>query len=220
MFQTSSQPISSRFLTIEGGEGVGKSCLTQGLKARLEAKGHEVVLTREPGGTPLADAVRELFLHPPEKPTSLAELFLVSAARTQHIQKRIEPALTAKQWVICDRFYDSTRVYQGDFGKVPRETLEAVIEHSVQACHPALTFVLDCPAEIARNRVLKRANDLQTPEGNRYDEGSREMYEALRQGYLKRAREFPNRIVLIDASQSPEEVLEAAWSHIVQRLKP
>ncbi len=220
VLESSSQSISHRFLTIEGGEGVGKSYLSQGLKRRLEALGHGVVLTREPGGTPLADAVRELFLHPPEKPSSLAELFLVSAARTQHIEKLIEPALLQDKWVICDRFYDSTRVYQGDFGKVPRRTLESVIEHSVQACHPALTFVLDCPAEIARNRVLKRANDLQTAEGNRYDEGTREMYEALRQGYLKRAREFPDRIVLIDASQSPEDVLEAAWTHMMQRLKP
>ncbi|MES2744416.1 MAG: dTMP kinase [Bdellovibrionota bacterium] len=208
----------TQFLTIEGGEGVGKSFLSNGLKARLEVLGHRVKLTREPGGTPLADSIRQLFLNPPEKPNAIAELFLVSAARAQHVESLIEPSLRAGQWVICDRFYDSTRVYQGDLGKVPGETLESVIAHSVQGCHPSLTFVLDCPADIARKRVFSRAKELYSEAGNRYDEGPSEMYEALRQAFLKRAREFPERIVIIDASQSPEHVLDAAWSQLAKRL--
>lgn len=214
-------PVSNqnRFLTIEGGEGVGKSFLSQGIKRRLEALGHKVVFTREPGGTKLGNAVRELFLHPPEKPNPMAELFLVSAARAQHVENLIQPALDENSWVLCDRFYDSTRVYQGDLGKVPAATLETIIEHSVQACHPSLTFVLDCPSAIARSRVTNRSKELSTLAGNRYDEGSLEMYETLRNAYLKRAKEFPERIVVIDANQPPEDVLESAWTHLLDRLR-
>lgn len=219
MLHHSPETTPNRFLTIEGGEGVGKSFLSNGIKARLEALGHSVILTREPGGTKLGDAVRELFLHPPEKPNPMAELFLVSAARAQHVENLIQPALDAKKWVLCDRFYDSTRVYQGDLGKVPPKSLETVIEQSVQGCHPSLTFVLDCPAAIARSRVTARAKELPTNEGNRYDEGSLAMYEVLRNAYLKRAKDFSNRIVIIDASQSPEQVLETAWSHLSERLR-
>lgn len=215
-----SRHTQNRFLTIEGGEGVGKSFLSNGLRSRLEALGHRVSLTREPGGTPLADAIRQLFLHPPEKPSSLAELFLVSAARAQHVETLILPALQSQQWVICDRFYDSTRVYQGDLGKVPSDTLETVIQQSVLGCHPCLTFVLDCPPDVARNRVTTRAKELQSGEGNRYDEGPREMYEVLRKAYLRRAQEFSDRIVIIDASQSPEQVLDAAWDQLKQRTQP
>ncbi len=208
----------SRFISIEGGEGVGKSYLSQGLKLRLEALKYEVLLTHEPGGTPLASAIRQLFLNPPEKPAALTELYLVSAARAQHVQKLIRPQLEAGRWVLCDRFYDSTRIYQGDLGGVPEAVLEATIEASVDGCHPAQTFVLDCPADVAMSRVEKRAKELQWDGGNRYDEGSRAMHETLRQGYLKRARQFPDRIHVLDASRPPQEVLEAAWSHLKQHF--
>ncbi|RYZ51924.1 MAG: dTMP kinase [Proteobacteria bacterium] len=209
----------SRFISIEGGEGVGKSYLTHGLKTRLEQLKHKVLLTREPGGTPLADSIRALFLNPPEKPSPLAELFLVSAARSQHIQAVIEPALSIGTWVLCDRFYDSTRVYQGDLAGVPNQILESVISHSVGVYHPALTFLLDCPTEVAMKRVQERSKTLQSEGSNRYDEGSRDMYETLRNSYLKRAKEFPDRIVVIDASQTPEQVLDAAWAKMKQQLK-
>jgi dTMP kinase len=218
VLQPSTQLAHKQFLTIEGGEGVGKSFLSTALKARLEELGHRVKLTREPGGTPLADSIRQLFLQPPEKPHPIAELFLVSAARSQHVQTLIEPALKSDHWVICDRFYDSTRVYQGDLGKVSSEILESVIAHSVQDCHPSLTFVLDCPSQIARNRVMSRAKELYSEAGNRYDEGSDEMYETLRQAFLRRAYEFPERIVIIDASQPPKRVFESAWSQLALRL--
>lgn len=209
----------SRFISIEGGEGVGKSYLTLGLQTRLQELQHQVLLTREPGGTPLADSLRQIFLNPPEKPTPLAELFLVSAARNQHIQQIIKPALAAQSWVICDRFYDSTRVYQGDLAGVPDAVLESVLAHSVGDCHPGVTFLLDCPVDIAMTRVRQRTKVLQLDAGSRYDEGSREMYELLRNAYLKRAREFPERIIVIDASQTPEQVLEDAWAQLKQHLK-
>ena len=209
-------PQCSRFISIEGGEGVGKSYLSLGLQTRLQQLKYKVLLTREPGGTPLADSVRQIFLNPPEKPTPLAELFLVSAARNQHVQKFIRPAIEQGSWVICDRFYDSTRVYQGDLAGVDPEILENVICYSVEACHPAQTFLLDCPVELAMSRVERRTKGLQLNAGNRYDEGSREMYASLRKAYLKRAREFPEQIVVIDASQTPEQVLDRAWA----QLKP
>ncbi|MBC7658168.1 MAG: dTMP kinase [Chitinophagaceae bacterium] len=212
-------PQFSRFISIEGGEGVGKSYLSHGLQTRLQQLQYEVLLTREPGGTPLADSVRQIFLNPPEKPTALAELFLVSAARTQHVQKLIRPALDLGRWVICDRFYDSTRVYQGDLAGVDSKVLESVIAMSVEGCHPAQTFVLDCPTDIAMDRVQKRTKQLQLEATNRYDEGSREMYESLRKGYLKRVAEFPERIVRLDASQTPEQVLDDAWAHVKQCFK-
>lgn len=209
----------SRFISIEGGEGVGKSYLTLGLQTRLQALKHEVLLTREPGGTPLADAVRQIFLNPPEKPTPLAELFLVSAARTQHVAQLIKPTLANNVWVICDRFYDSTRVYQGDLAGVSDPILESVIAHSVGDCHPDITFLLDCPVDVAMSRVRQRTKVLQLDVGNRYDEGSREMYESLRFAFLKRAREFPERMVVIDSSQTPEQVLEDAWAQLKRHLK-
>jgi len=210
--------VRSRFISIEGGEGVGKSYLSLGLQTRLQQLKHTVLLTREPGGTPLADTIRKVFLNPPEKPTPLAELFLVSAARNQHVEKVIKPALAADTWVICDRFYDSSRVYQGDLAGVDPDVLENVIAHSVDGCHPAQTFLLDCPVDLAMSRVQKRSKDLNLDPGNRYDEGSREMYETLRAAYRQRASEFPDRIVVIDASKSPNQVLDDAWAQLKQHF--
>ncbi len=209
----------SRFISIEGGEGAGKSYLALGLQSRLQQLQYQVLLTREPGGTPLADSIRQLFLNPPEKPTALAELFLVSAARNQHVQSLIKPALAADAWVICDRFYDSSRVYQGDLAGVPPAVLESVIEHSVEGCHPAQTFLLDCPVDIAMSRVQKRSRDHGAGPGNRYDEGSQEMYHTLRSAYLRRAGDFLDRIIVVDASQTPEQVLENAWTQLKQYFK-
>ena len=209
----------SRFITIEGSEGVGKSYLSHGLKARLEALSFGVQLTREPGGTVLADSIRQLFLNPPEKPTPLCELYLVSAARNQHVTQLIKPTLAKGQWVLCDRFYDSTRVYQGELAGLDDSVLEPVLHGSVEGCHPGLTFLLDCPVDIAMERVKKRSKELQLELSNRYDEGSRDMYETLRQAYLKQAKKFSQRILVIDASQPPEQVLAQAWAHLKQHFQ-
>lgn len=210
----------SRFITIEGGEGVGKSFLVQGLKSRLENLGLPLLLTREPGGTPLAQAVRELFLHPPEQdePTAEAATFLVSAARSQHVSQRIKPALKAGSWVLCDRFYDSTRVYQGALGGVSSDFLENLVSYSVAGCHPELTFLLDCPVDIALERIRNRAQSQGHPADNRYDGGARSMHETLRSAYRDLAARFPERIVLLDASKTPEQVLDDAWSQLKQRF--
>lgn len=210
----------SRFITIEGGEGVGKSYLIEGLKTRLEKMGIPLLITREPGGTPLAQAVRELFLHPPEQdiPTAEAATFLVSAARSQHISQRIKPALASGRWVICDRFYDSTRVYQGVLGGVSPDFLENLVSYSVAGCHPELTFLLDCPVDLALNRIQRRASAEGRPAENRYDGGARSMHELLRSAYRDLATRFPDRIVLLDASKKPDQVLNDAWSQLERRF--
>ncbi len=206
--------MSGLFLTIEGGEGAGKSLFLKGLTQVLTTRGKAFVLTREPGGTPLADQIRSLFLDPPEgdSPTALTELFLVSAARSQHVSQKIKPALAQGLWVLCDRFYDSSRVYQGSLGGVETSVLETLLTTSVQGCHPDLSFVLDCPPEISMARVRQRAaaNGLSMDKSNRYDGGNTAMHERLRAGYLDLARRFPDRVQVLDAATTPEQVLSEA----------
>jgi dTMP kinase len=212
--------VSGIFVTIEGGEGAGKSLFVQGLTRVLEQRGKTYLLTREPGGTPLADQIRRMFLEPPEgdSPTALTELLMVSAARAQHVHKKIKPALEQDLWVLCDRFYDSTRVYQGILGGIPTETLEAIVEMSVENCHPQLSFLLDCSAEISMARVRQRTQNAgqNMAQANRYDGGNAAMHDKLRQGYLEVAQRFPHRIHVINAAQSPEQVLQEAVQILMQ----
>ncbi len=213
--------MQARFITVEGGEGAGKSVFTHGLSQALQMAGIPVVLSREPGGTPLADGLRELFLHPPEgdKPTPAAELLLVSAARAQHVAMRVKPLLHEGKWVLCDRFYDSTRVYQGVLGGLDAQDLEPIVAFSVGNCHPHLSFILDCPVELALQRIESRekAQGLAAPTRNRFDAGSKAMHEKLRQGYLSLAKKFPDRIVLIGADAKPEVMVQQAMDVIRQR---
>ena len=206
------------FITVEGGEGVGKSVFIRGLSQALLAQGISLMLTREPGGTPLADEIRQLFLHPPndDKPSPIAELFLVSAARAQHVAMRIQPWLASGQWVLCDRFYDSTRVYQGSLGGVAANILESVLSYSVAGCHPHLSFLLDCSTEIAMQRIEMRelAQGHALAARNRYDAGSREMHQCLRVAYQDLAKRFAERMVVIDAEASPEAMVSVALQQI------
>jgi len=213
--------LQSRFITVEGGEGAGKSVFTQGLSQALAAAGIPVVLSREPGGTPLADGLREIFLHPPEgdKPTAIAELLIVSAARAQHVATRILPLLEQGSWVLCDRFYDSTRVYQGVLGGLDAAVLEPIIACSVGNCHPQLSFVLDCPAELAMKRIAARekAKGRDQEVLNRYDGGSQAMHQQLRSAYKALAKKFPERIVLINAEETPDAMVQSAMLVIRER---
>lgn len=206
-----------RFISIEGGEGVGKSLFIRKLSEALEARRLDHLLTREPGGTLLGDRVRQLFLAPPEgEPlTARAELLLISAARSQHVSLKIKPALTQGRWVLCDRFYDSTRVYQGYLAGIPNQELESIIAYSIDGCHPHLTFVLDCPVAIAMQRVATRAGIGAEPM-NRYDGGSFAFYEKLRSAYLELARIFPERVKVLDASQTPDQLLQEALAALPQ----
>lgn len=205
-----------RFITLEGGEGTGKSTLARALAQRLADHGIEAVLTREPGGTPLAEAARELLLHPPEGEawSALAEALLVNAARRDHIEKLIRPALAAGKWVICDRFADSTRVYQSIDGGVEEDTLRAFERAVLGPTVPDLTLVLDVPMDVAQARRAGRAGALDT-----FERRPQRFHDAVRAAFLALAKAEPDRCRLIDASGSPDEVAEAAWRDVSGLMK-
>lgn len=192
-----------RLITLEGGEGVGKSSNVAFVTAWLEARGFEVVSTREPGGTPRAEAIRALLLDPaPAEPLSVdAELLLMFAARAQHLAEKILPALARGAWVVCDRFTDATYAYQGGGRGLDNERI-AILEHFVQkGMTPDLTLLLDMPVEAASRRVSSRLDDL-GGERDRFEREQRGFFTAVRDGYLTRAAGEPERFALIDAAQS------------------
>lgn len=190
-----------RFVTIEGGEGAGKSTNLARVVACLEARGLEVEVTREPGGTPLAEEIRALLLEPrAETLAPLTELLMMFAARAQHLAERIEPALAAGRWVVCDRFTDATFAYQGggrELGAAPIETLAGLV-HAGR--WPDLTIYLDLPPEQGLSRALERG------EPDRIERESRAFFDRVRAVYLERARAQPERFAVIDASRRLEAV--------------
>ena len=210
------------FISVEGGEGVGKSSFCSGLVTSLENnaafKYSGIVRTHEPGGTENAQAIRELFLKPPgsDNLTKMAELFLVSAARNQHIAHKVRPALENDQLVICDRFYDSTRVYQGYLAGIPEAKVDSIIKHSVEGIHPELTFLLDCPTEITQERLAKRHGEGE--DMSRFDSETLDFHKNLRVAYLQVADRFPNRVIKLDASGTPDEILESALNKLADLI--
>jgi dTMP kinase len=204
-----------RFITLEGGEGTGKSTLQHALAERLAANGIEVVETREPGGTPLAESVRKLALHPPrsEAWSPMAEALLMNAARSDHLDKLIRPALTAGKWVICDRFADSTRVYQSVGGGVPMDFLKAM-ERSVLAQDvPDLTLVLDAPLDATAGRRKSRPGV-----SDAFEVRPDDFHQAVRTGFIELVRTDPARCRLLDASRPADEVADAAWTELDRLL--
>lgn len=183
-----------RFITLEGGEGAGKSTNLQFVRALLERAGVEVVATREPGGTPLAEQIRQLLLEVREEPVAgLTELLLMFAARAQHLARVIEPALRRGAWVLCDRFTDATYAYQGGGRGLDRDaiaTLEALVHARLQ---PDLTLYLDLPPDAAQSRMAGRALD-------RFEREQAEFFGRVRRAYLERAAAQP-RIRVVDASR-------------------
>ncbi len=204
-------PARGRFITLEGGEGTGKSTLQSGLRDRLVEQGVETVLTREPGGTPRAEAIRALVLNPPGgKPFSpLAEALLMNAARSDHLELLIRPALADGKWVICDRFSDSTRVYQGISGGVSARVLESFEDHVVSQTRPDLTLILDAPIALAQERRSARAGSQDV-----FEQRDAAFHQSVRQAFVEIARKEPGRCRLIDASRSQPDVLELAWAHV------
>lgn len=204
-----------RFITLEGGEGTGKSTLLSRLREKLEAAGKTVVQTREPGGTELAETIRNLVLHPPEGQvwSSMAEALLMNAARTDHLEKKIRPGLGAGSWVLCDRFADSTRVYQSVQNGVGSNILRLLEDSVLGDTRPDLTLILDAPVEEAAGRRAARG---QTSDA--FELRDKTFHDAVRQAFIDIARTEPDRCVLIDASRKPEEVAENAWLLIEERL--
>ncbi|MBF0158928.1 MAG: dTMP kinase [Magnetococcales bacterium] len=201
------------FITFEGGEGCGKTTQVALLAQRLSQMGTTVVTTREPGGSPLAERLRTLLLQPSPHETiePITELLLMSAARCQHLAHKIQPALADGQWVLCDRFHDSSWVYQG-CGRGLAPDLIATLNGWVTATtFPDLTFILDIDPVIGLQRTLQR-------DGNQ-DRFAREgmaFHQRLRQGFLQLAQQHPQRCRLIDAAQSPEQIAEQIWQQLQQ----
>lgn len=204
------------FITLEGGEGTGKSTLAKGLANRLKAEGFDVVITREPGGTPLAEEARRLLLHPPEglNWSPLSEALLANTARSDHLENLIRPALAEGKWVICDRFADSTRVYQSIEGGVSAETLQALEKIVVAGSEPDRTLILDAPLSVAADRRAARAGVLDS-----FERRGDAFHEAVRQAFLVIARTEPQRCRLIDASLSETRVLEEAWANLADLIR-
>lgn len=210
--------MAGKFITFEGGEGAGKSTQIRRLAARLEETGVRVVSTREPGGTPSAEAIRQFILGGHAAAMgSEGEAMLFAAARADHVQRVIRPALAAGDWVLCDRFTDSTRVYQGVEGGVPAATLDAIERAAVGPTRPDLTVILDIPAEMGLRRV--RARQTATGEGpDRFDSDELGLHERRRHAYLALAARDPARYVVVEASRSEEEVADDIWRAVSSGL--
>jgi dTMP kinase len=196
-----------RFLSFEGIEGVGKSTQVRALAQALAAHGIEVIVTREPGGTPLAEQIRGLLLAPREETLPpLAELLLMFAARAVHLHNRIEPELHAGRWVLCDRFTDATYAYQGAGRGVATASIAALEELVQGARRPDLTVLLDAPTEIGAARVRARAamGGL-----DRFERERADFFERVRSGYLALAAAAPERIVVVDATRDVDAVAAA-----------
>lgn len=203
--------MSGRFITVEGIEGVGKSSHVSAIAETLKGQGHQVVTTREPGGSPVADRIRALLLDPEgEAPTSETELLLIFAARAEHLATRIEPALARGEWVVCDRFTDATYAYQGGGRHIARQRI-AELESWVQGeRRPDLTLLLDAPAETALERIGVRGST------DRFEREQLDFFERARTVYLERAQADPDRFRIIDATQSLDAVRAAVVATIVQ----
>lgn len=190
---------SGRFITLEGVDGAGKSTHIPWIAEQLRQQGREVLVTREPGGTPFAEKLRALVLAEPMDP--LSETLLMFAARADHLQKVILPALARGAWVVCDRFTDATVAYQGGGKGVSPE----LIERLAQATHPGLrpdrTLVFDCPYEVSRARLTASGRPL-----DRFEAEEQATFERVRAAYRSLAQSEPGRIRLIDASKPPEKV--------------
>lgn len=207
-----------KFITIEGGEGTGKSTQAQALAERLRALGIAVTLTREPGGSPGAEVIRHVLLSGAAKPLGAeAEAMLFAAAREDHIAHTIRPALDRGEWVVCDRFSDSTRVYQGVLGHVDPRLIKRLEKITVGDNRPDLTLILDAPAETGLARAHARRGDAEI---DRFESEDVAFHDRLRDAYRQLAVSEPERCVLIDAGEAPERVTERVWSVVMRKLDP
>jgi len=208
-----------RFITLEGGEGAGKSVQARRLEERLAALGLEVVRTREPGGSKLAEDLRQALLSGLGAPFgSKEEALLFAAARLDHVDKTILPALNRGQWVVSDRFSDSTRAYQGAAGDLPASYIDRLEEIAVGRNNPDLTFVLDVAPEVGLRRAAARRKGRGGPD--RFEREGLSFHRTLRRAFLDIAAAEPVRCAVIDAQGPEEHVAAAVWSVVVARLDP
>ena len=205
--------MAARFITLEGIEGSGKSTQLNFILDYLHEHGIKAIQTREPGGTEAGELIREILLtndiegmHPD------TELALMFAARIEHVNKVIVPALEAGQWVICDRFYDATYAYQGYGRKIDLEKIDKLREFTIGKIQPDLTLLLDVDLETSAKRVAQRGSQ------DRFENEKLEFYTRVREGYLAIARQHANRVAIIDSTCSPEQVQSVIVSKIKQLL--
>lgn len=202
------------FISVEGSEGVGKSTFGQALEQYLQNKGLSVYGCREPGGTEVGKKVRELFLNPPggDPLTAETELMLILAARAQHVAKEIRPRIARGQIVICDRYVDSTLMYQGIVGKIPMDRIQEAHRIATDDLWPDLTLLLDCPEQVSLERVAARQGS--AADGNRFDQAGLDSFKVFRAGFQAIAAMYPERTRTISSDQPTEQILAAACQHL------
>jgi dTMP kinase len=205
-----------RFITLEGGEGAGKSTQARRLADRLAARGRKVVVTREPGGSPGAESIRELLVTgQADRWSPITETLLMYAARRDHLERTIAPALAAGDWVVSDRFADSTRAYQGAGGGAPASLIQTLERHVLGETRPDLTLILDLPVDVGLARTMAR-NHAET----RFEAKGEAFHQRLREGFLAIARVEADRCVVIDAAVPVDQVEAAIWAAMEARLAP
>jgi dTMP kinase len=205
-----------RFITLEGIEGAGKSTVAKFAREFLQARGITVCLTREPGGTPLAERVRQLVLDRQGEPiTPTTETLLMFAARGLHVENLIRPALARGEWVVCDRFTDATRAYQGAGRGVKGELIELLATHVQRGLKPDCTLLLDLPVATGLERVRQRSGPAPT---DRFEEEPARFFERVRNEYLTLAQAEPRRFRVINATGTVEQVQEAVAAVLQQQL--
>jgi dTMP kinase len=206
------------FITFEGSEGCGKSTQVKRLVARLEAQGVPVLLTREPGGTPIGEKIRDLLQFAPEgvamRPET--EVLLFEASRSQLVREVIQPALAAGKVVIADRFFDSTTVYQGAARQLDAAIIQQLNRFAVGDCRPDITFVLDVDVTTARARMLRRVRPVGAPD--RMEQEPVEFYDRVCAAYRELAAREPQRVRLIDGSRSPDAVEAELWAALQSKI--
>ena len=199
-----------KFISFEGGEGGGKSTQAVRLAGFLRSKGLEVVETREPGGTPQGEELRDLLVQgDPDRWAPMSELLMMTAARIEHVNRLIEPSLEAGKWVICDRFMDSTMAYQGIAGGLGLDMVQPLQQNAVGQTVPDVTFLLDVREEAGLQRAEKRGG------AARFEKKDAAFHSKVRDGFLALAAESPQRIVVVDAENS----FDAVWQQIEDRMK-
>jgi dTMP kinase len=195
------------FITFEGPDGAGKTTQLQRLARELQAGGHEVVVTREPGGTPISDKIRSIILSPDnQEMVDKTEVLLYAASRAQHVHERILPALQENKIVLCDRFIDASVAYQAYGLGIDIELVKAINRFASSALQPTRTYLLDVPVEVSKGRLLQRSLDSAQAPLDRIEQKGFEYHNRVREGFHQIAKEEPKRIVVIDAHRKEDEI--------------
>jgi dTMP kinase len=210
-----------RFISLEGGEAVGKSTQITRLAERLAKIGHKTIVTREPGGTPLGESIRHLLKHSPEGRgmTPQAELLLFLASRAELVRKVIMPALDQGTWILCDRFLDSTTVYQGAGRQLPVDIVERLNAFAVGIHLPGLTLVLDLEPREARRRQQHRARPAGEGIFDRMEAEPTDFFDRVRQGYLDLAKAHSQRVKIVSAAGTIDQTADAVWKEVAAAFK-